>query len=313
MTWTDRIGRRIKLSDLHVFLTVAQTGSMARAATQLSVSNPVVSRAVAQLEHALGVRLMDRSPKGIELTEFGRALALRSHGAFDELRQGVKDIEGLQDPTVGDVRIGTTPTLAASFVSAVLIRLNRKYPRIRAQVIPGEAEPQIQLLEERHLDLLIHRRIEDVAAAKLDFEELFQSPYVIAAGSHNPLTRRRNVQLSALVDQPWVLPPLDRRFGGFLAAAFKAHDLPYPSALIITTALEMRANLLRTGRYLTMVPEFWLRFPDRHPYIKKIAVDLPRTGTPVGILSLNGRSCGAAGRQLSSVAREVALLVDQPV
>ena len=65
MTWTDRIGRRIKLSDLHVFLTVAQTGSMARAATQLSVSNPVVSRAVAQLEHALGVRLMDRSPKGI--------------------------------------------------------------------------------------------------------------------------------------------------------------------------------------------------------------------------------------------------------
>ena len=240
-------------------------------------------------------------------------MALRSHGAFDELRQGVKDIEGLQDPTVGEVRIGTTPTLAASFVSAVLMRLNRKYPRIRAQVIPGEAEPQIQLLEERHLDLLIHRRIEDVAAAKLDFEELFQSPYVIAAGSHNPLTRRRNVQLSALVDQPWVLPPLDRRFGAFLAAAFKAHDLPYPSALIITTALEMRANLLRTGRYLTMVPEFWLRFPGRHPYIKKIAVDLPRTGTPVGILSLKGRSFGAAGRQFASTAREVARLVDQSV
>jgi DNA-binding transcriptional LysR family regulator len=120
MRWNDRIGRRIKLSDLHILLAVAQAGSMAKAANQLAVSHPVVSRSISDLEHTLGVRLLERNPRGVELTAYGRAMLQRSHAAFDELRQGVKDIEFLSDPTVGEVRIGTTPPLAASFVFAVI-------------------------------------------------------------------------------------------------------------------------------------------------------------------------------------------------
>src|SRR3954464_5669354 len=125
MRWDDRIGRRLKLSDLHVLLAVAQCGSMAKAARQLAMSHPVVSRSISQLEHALGVRLLERNRRGVELTEFGRAILNRSYAAFDELRQGVKDIELLSDPTTGEVRIGTTPPLAASFVSAIIDRLSR--------------------------------------------------------------------------------------------------------------------------------------------------------------------------------------------
>ena len=109
MRWNDRIGRRIKLSDLHILLAVAQSGSMAKAASELAVSHPVVSRSISDLEHTLGVRLLERNPRGVELTEYGRAMLSRSHAAFDELRQGVKDIEFLSDPTAGEVRIGTTP------------------------------------------------------------------------------------------------------------------------------------------------------------------------------------------------------------
>src|ERR1700755_3092712 len=82
MRWNDRIGRRIKLSDLHILLAVAQSGSMAKAANELAVSNPVVSRAISDLEHVLGVRLLDRGPHGVELTEYGLALLNRSHAAF---------------------------------------------------------------------------------------------------------------------------------------------------------------------------------------------------------------------------------------
>src|SRR4249919_2366303 len=108
MRWNDRIWRRIKRSDLHILLAVAQSGSMAKAANQLAVSHPVVSRSISDLEHTLGVRLLERNPRGVELTQFGRAMLHRSHAAFDELRQGVKDIEFLSDPTAGEVRIGTT-------------------------------------------------------------------------------------------------------------------------------------------------------------------------------------------------------------
>src|SRR5262245_21912265 len=144
MRWNERIGRRIKLSDLHVLLAVAQAGSMAKAAIQLAVSHPVVSRSISDLEHTLGVRLLERHPRGVELTAYGRAMLNRSHAAFDELRQGVKDIESLSDPTIGEVRIGTTPPLAASFVFAVIDRLSRRYPRIEFRVVAEGANQSAQ-------------------------------------------------------------------------------------------------------------------------------------------------------------------------
>ena len=100
------IGRRIRLRDLFVFFTVTQRGSMAKAAAELGITQPAVSRVIAQLEHALGARLLDRGSQGVEATMFGRALLKRSGVAFDELKQAIRDIEFLANPNVGEVRIG---------------------------------------------------------------------------------------------------------------------------------------------------------------------------------------------------------------
>ena len=80
MKWDARIGRRLKLHDLHVLLTVAELGSMGKAAERLAVSQPSVSKAIADMEHAIGVRLLDRTPKGVETTAYGRALLRARHG-----------------------------------------------------------------------------------------------------------------------------------------------------------------------------------------------------------------------------------------
>src|SRR6476660_4033871 len=154
MHWADRIGRRLKLRDLHILLAVVQCGSMSKAAKQLSVSNPVVTKAVANLEHTLGVRLLERNPHGVELTACGRAMISHSHAAFNELRQGVKSVEFLVDPTAGEVRIGTTHGLATSFVSAVIDRISQSYPRIAFHVVTQPGEAQLRNLSERRVDLL---------------------------------------------------------------------------------------------------------------------------------------------------------------
>ena len=130
MQLSDRIGRRMKLQDLHVLMTVVQAGSMGKAARRLNTTQPDISRSIADLEHALGVRLLDRHRQGVEPTEYGRALLDCGVAVFDDLRQGVKNIEFLADPTAGEVRIGSITLLAASFVSAVVDRLSRRYPRI---------------------------------------------------------------------------------------------------------------------------------------------------------------------------------------
>src|SRR6266700_1837027 len=118
MQLSDRIGSRMKLQDLHVLMTVVQAGTMGKAAERLNTTQPNISRSIAQLEHTLGARLLDRRRQGVELTECGRALLDCGEAVFDDLRQGVKNIQFLVDPTAGAVRIGCNPFLAGSFVSA---------------------------------------------------------------------------------------------------------------------------------------------------------------------------------------------------
>jgi DNA-binding transcriptional LysR family regulator len=307
MRWNDRIGRRIKLSDLHIFLAVAQSGSMAKAADGLAVSHPVVSRSIGDLEHALGVHLLERNRRGVTLTEYGRAILNRSHAAFDELRQGVRDIEFISDPTAGEVRIGTTPPLAASFVSAVIDRLGRQHPRIVFEVLGEGGAVQQHNLIERRVDLLIYRKWRAFREDELRFEHLFESPYVVAAGAKNPWAERRHMRLADLIKAMWALPaPRDSEFGQFVLDAFRASGLDFPRATVIAAALEMRANLLRTGRYLSIIPEFWLQFPERHPFIRKLPVKLPITGGPIGIITLKNRTPSPVVQRFIDCAREVA-------
>src|SRR5689334_4409716 len=180
MQLSDRIGSRIKLQDLHVLMTVVRAGSMGKAALILNTTQPNVSRSIGDLEHALGVRLLDRHQRGVEPTECGRALLDCGVAVFDDLRQGVKKIEFLADPTAGEVRIGSTAFLAASFVSALVDRLSRRYPRITFHLETGYIEPLHRQLNERKVDLLIVRSPGPNTDPRLDFEFLFDDRYVVA-------------------------------------------------------------------------------------------------------------------------------------
>src|SRR5690349_18005182 len=128
MHWSERIGQRIKLRDLHILLAVAKAGGMGKAASELAVSQPVVSKAISDLEHTLGVRLFERGAKGVALTKYGDEIIRCGTAVFDDLRSGVKALEFLSDPTSGELRVGCTEPLAAGFVGAVIERLSRQYP-----------------------------------------------------------------------------------------------------------------------------------------------------------------------------------------
>src|SRR5499433_4579977 len=110
----NRIARRMKLQDLRILMAVAQAGSMNKAAVALNMSQPAVSRSIAELERAVGLGLFDRNARGVEPTAYGRALLDGGTAIFDDLRQAVKKIEFLADPTTGEVRIGCNAFLAAN-------------------------------------------------------------------------------------------------------------------------------------------------------------------------------------------------------
>jgi DNA-binding transcriptional LysR family regulator len=306
MHWADRIGRRLKLRDLHILLAVVQCGSMAKAAGQLSVSNPVVSKAVSDLERTLGVRLVDRSAHGVEPTIYGRALLDHALSVFDELRQAVKHVEFLADPTAGEARIGSSIAIASGLITAVVDRLSRQHPRIVFHLLAAESSVTYRALEERKVDLVIARIFNPIEDDRLDAEVLYDEQEVVVAGAHNPWTGRRKIKLAELMRDPWTLPPPDTLSGSVIAQAFRDAGLDLPPTTIITSTVPVRSALLATGRFLTIMPNSVLQFSANNPAIKRLPVELPTTRRPVGIITLKKRTLSPVAQLFIQCAREVA-------
>ena len=208
MDWDEqRLSRRLKLRDLHVLMTVARCGSMGKAATQLSVSQPAISKAIADMESALGVRLLDRNPRGVEPTIYARALLDRGLVAFDELKQAVKHIEFLANPTTGELRVGSTIAIAEDFIPAVVNRLTRQYPRVVFHLLAGESAMTYRALEERRVDVLIARMFAPIAEEHMHTEILYEEPLVVVAGAQSSWASGARSELAELVDAVWTLPP----------------------------------------------------------------------------------------------------------
>ena len=306
MRLSDRIGKRIKLQDVHVLMTVVQAGSMSKAARHLNTSQPNISKSIADLERALGVRLLDRHSQGVEPTDYGRALLNGGAAVFDELRKTVKNIEFLADPTTGEVQIGSSTALAASFTSAVIDRLSQCYPRITVNLVSGFAETLLERLRARDVDLLIARRFGAIDDGQVDFEFLFDDACVVAAGAQSPWARRRKIALAELVNEPWVLPPRGTGVISIGLESFRAAGLDYPRTVVVADSPLVRINLLATGRFLTILTVSTLRFPIRRPELKILPVELPAARFPNGIVTLKNRTLSPVARLFIDTAREVA-------
>src|SRR3954467_556064 len=268
MQLSDRIGARLKLSDLHVLMAVVQAGSMNKAAALLNTTQPAVSKSIAELERTVGVRLLDRNAQGVEPTAYGRALLDGGTAVFDDLRQAVRNIEFLADPAAGEVRIGCTPLLAAGFVSAVIDRLSRRNPRMVFHLVTGYVEALHRELSGRNVDLLIARRFGPVAEERLGFEFLFDDSSVVAAGAQSPWVRRRRIEFAELLKESWVLPPPGSEIASIAMQAFRANGVDYPRTTVVTDSPHTRMSLLASGRFVTILPASALKFAATRAEIK---------------------------------------------
>lgn len=305
MQLSDRIGKRIKLQDVHILMTVVQAGSMGKAARHLNTSQPNISKSIADLERSLGVRLLDRHRNGTEPTEYGRALLEGGIAVFDELRLAVKNIEYLSDPEAGEVRIGCTPWLAAGFASAIIDRLCRRYPRIKFQLMTRYADGLHQGLHDRSFDLLIAWKFGPIADERLGFESLFDDRCVVVASAQNSWVRRRRPALAELANEPWVLPPPGSGITSIAMKAFGARGLN-PRTTVVTDSPQVRMSLLATGRFLTILPTSTLKVSTKSLNLKTVSVELPMARIPNGIVTLKNRTLSPVARLVIDTAREVA-------
>lgn len=310
LDWDSRIGRRVRLRDLHVLLVVVQQGSMAKAGPELGMSQSAVSQAIAALESTLGVRLLDRSSRGVEPTLYGAALIRRGQAAFDELRLGVKDIESLTDPEVGEVRIACTESIAAGVLPPVIERFSLRHPKVKLHAFATATDLMgFAALDERKVDLaltLLSTRYERSFPEHLHAEILFYDRICLAAAARSRWARRRTIKISELRDAALISPDADTQGGAALGEALHAAGSAVLQPALTTFSVHLRGILSKKGRCVAVMPVSILRFnPDLYA-LSELPIDIAMPQLPAVIVTLKNRTLAAPVARFIECAREVA-------
>jgi DNA-binding transcriptional LysR family regulator len=294
------------LRDLQMLATVAELGSMSKAAERLSITRPVVSKTISDLERAVGLRLLDRTPQGIEPTVYGRALLKRSITVFDELRQSVRELQFLANPGQGELRLGCSEYMAAGLVPVVIDQLLHKHPELLFQLSLGDGNSlQLGELRERKVEFAIARMLAPAPEADMQAEILFHEQVFVAAGAGHKWAGRRKIKLAELVTEPWILAPAEIVEGSPVVEAFRARGLSMPRAKVIGFSLPLRNGLLATGQFLTIVPGSVLQCGAERTLLKVLPVDLPPWRLPVAIITVKNRTLSPLAELFIECARDV--------
>jgi DNA-binding transcriptional LysR family regulator len=306
MKWSDRIGRRVKLRDLHIALAVAEAGSMTQAAEELAVSYPVVSKTISELERTLGVKLFDRSISGVEPTHYGRALLKSGVAVFDEMRKGLQQIESIKQPDAGELRIGSSIVTDAGLLPAIIERFSRDFPHAVLYVLHEDiAIQQYDNLRNRKAELVFGRLPATMIEPDLIAETLFAESLVVVAGAESRWAKLRNLTLADLIGEPWVLAQPGSLARSLHEDMFRKSGLEVPSARVLTVSLHLHLRLLETGRWLGLIPASVMRFGAKRMHLKVLPVKVLSPPAPVGFITVKDRTLTPLAERFIQCTRKV--------
>jgi DNA-binding transcriptional LysR family regulator len=296
--WDSHIGRRLSLRELYVFFVVVQAGSLAKAAARLGVTQPAVSQLIAALEHVVGAKLFDRSSRGAVPTMYGRALLKRGRAAFDELRQGIREIEFLADPATGEVKFGC-PEGLAPILPPMIENFCDRHPGVVLDIYEEEWITFAAKLRNRSIDFVLQRlhgrpQLDDPTFDDLNVETLFEDELVVAVGRDNPWRRRRKIDLAELVDEPWILAAPPSWNHRIVSEACLTRGIKMPKVVLSTFSTHIRMSMVASGRFVATFPRSVASYYAQRFNLHVLKIELPSRPWPVAILTLKNRTLGPA-------------------
>jgi DNA-binding transcriptional LysR family regulator len=244
---------------------------------------------------------------------YGDALLKRTLIVFDELKQSIKDMEYLADPTTGEIKVACPLAIAFTVIPHIIERFVRKYPRVVLhvdEVASASATRDFRELRERKYDLILGRggslEGEERPADDLNIDFLFDDQLVIAAGPQSKwAARRRKIDLAELVEEPWIMQAPHTWNYRNLAEACRADGLAMPTASLVTLSMSIITHFLADGQYITAMPRSVAYFKS----LKVLPVDLPVRPWPVNIVTLKNRTLSPMVARFIECARDVTQLM----
>jgi DNA-binding transcriptional LysR family regulator len=249
-------GRPMELLDsrrLKHFLAVYDLRSIGQAAEKLFLTQPALSKSIRQLEEDLEVKLFDRTPLGVVPTVYGDALAQHARVIRSEMRHAETEIANLRGAVKGHVTVGCGPSVAAGLMPLATEKLRKAKPGIRFTIIEGLVDTILPALRRGELDLAVGAWPRP-ADSDVTAETLVRDKVSVVAGPRHPLLRKKSVELSDLLEYPWVLPPESQRFRQLLEETFLAKGLSPPVPSVTSNSATFIRTMLLDNVSLSFLP-----------------------------------------------------------
>lgn len=302
---------RIKTRHLHCLVVVAQERSIVAAARLLALTQPAVSKTIAELEEMVGRPLLLRHARGVELTAAGQVLAQHAGASLRTLREGLDAAVGQPQSHQSSVSIGALPNVSATFLPAAVESLRSAIPSLYVRIASGTNAQLMGRLRQGELDLVFGRLAEPSDMLDLEFEQLYAERLVAVARPGHPLARLRSVPASALAAHTLVLPsagtPIRRTIDAFLVT----HRVDLPPCVIDTLDTSFALQFVRRTDAVWFLPEGLVE-GFRPITLAVLALDTRETAGPVGITTRRGQAQPEGVAKLLEVLREAATTRGRP-
>ena len=277
---------RTSFKPRHLQLLVAldEIRHLGKVATSISVTQPAVSKALAELERGLGLKLFERTARGVYPTAYGECMIRHARAMLSELAQARDELRGLVTGSSGSIRVGVLATAALELLPRSLARFKAERPSMTVLVSEGTVEILLPELLLGNLDLIVGRLPGARVAHGLGEKTLMEEGVSLVAGRNHPLARRKRLRWSDLTLYPWVLPPVNTLLREPLERAFEDHGLPMPANRIETLSVHViRAYLHHTNAIAALAADV-SGYYESLGLLAILSLELPKLVRPVGIM-----------------------------
>lgn len=306
MQFDSYIRAGLKPRHLHLLAALDDFRNVGKVAANANVTQPAVSKALAELERGLGVKLFERTARGIHPTVYGECLIRHARTVLDELTNARDELRGLISGASGSICIGALSTAAPALLPQSLTLLKQRSPGTTVLIREGTMESLLPELWSGKLDLIVGRLPNNGPAHGLDEKALTREAVTLVAGRHHPLTKRNRLRWADLKEFPWVLPPMGTLLREPLERAFERHAIPMPSNRVETLSVHIiRAYLQLTDAIAALAGDVSMH-DQGLGLIAILPLELPKLLRPVGMTWSKERALSPSAKLMMRCLEEVA-------
>ncbi|NIA00854.1 LysR substrate-binding domain-containing protein [Massilia sp. CCM 8734] len=306
---SDRFVRsHLKTRHLVLLVELGRHGSIMHAAQAANLTQPAASKLLGELEHALGVQLFERLPRGVAPTWYGQVLIRRAGAALAEMDAAHQEVMELLSGLRGRVDVGTVLTPSTRMVPEAVNLLKARHARVHVSISVDTSKILVQRLRAGELDLVVGRILDTGAAAELHFEPVTDEPHSLIARAGHPLAGRTGLTLDELARQGWILPPNGSILRDRLTALFLARGLEPPAETVETLALPVIAHLLTGSDMVVALPLELVQPYLQTGLLTVLPFDLGIRMDMYGIITRRHHQLSPGAESMLATMREVAAL-----